>query len=637
MSLSTSTIPARKIHSFHGGIHPPENKSQSLGEAIRFAGVPDSLVLPLSQHIGAPAVPVVAVGDTVAKGDCIARAEGLVSVPVHAPTSGTIAAIENRPIPHPSGLDDLCIVIEPDGQDRWRERKPVQDFRKLDANALLEVIRNAGIAGMGGAGFPTGFKLNARDRREINTLILNGTECEPYITSDHALMRERATELAQGIAILTYLLKPGEVLLGVEDNKLDVVPGLQAALDGHDFSALAGRECSAEVVTFPTKYPSGGEKQLIEILTGKQVPAGGLPADIGIVCQNLGTSVAIADAVLRDQPLVSRITTLTGEALSRQCNLEVLLGTPIEFLLQQCGYRAETNNRLIMGGPMMGFALTDTRMPVVKTSNCILAPSEQELPTPPPAQPCIRCGFCAEACPVSLLPQQLYWFAQGKELEKLEQHNIADCIECGACSYVCPSHIPLVQYYRASKAEIRERDRDMRQAEYAKQRFDARQQRLQRLEEEKIAARKARQAKAAANAKRVDGEDPKAAAVAAALARVEAKKAQAAEDASADSANNAANKAASTAAADAGNAEDDPVARALKNRKAQQQAVASDPLAAAQKALDSAKARLQKAEQRLADAERDGHEHIDEFRKAVDKGRHKLASAEQALAEMQSE
>ncbi|NNC55601.1 MAG: electron transport complex subunit RsxC, partial [Pseudomonadales bacterium] len=361
--------------------------------------------------------------------------------------------------------------------------------------------------------------------------------CEPYITSDHALMRERAEEIAQGIGILARLLKPREILLGIEDNKADVVENLQRELRAHDFSALCGRECSAEVITFPTKYPSGGEKQLIEILTGKQVPAGGLPAKLGIVCQNLGTAVAIADAVLRDKPLISRITTVTGEAVTTPCNFEVLLGTPVEDLLQACGYNAAQNNRLVMGGPMMGFALLDTRVPIVKTTNCLLAPTEAELPTPPPAQPCIRCGFCAEACPASLLPQQLYWFAQGKELEKLEEHNIADCIECGACSYVCPSNIPLVQYYRAAKAEIRERDRDMQQAEYAKKRFDARQERLQRLEEEKLAARKARQAKAAArsaqharqNANEISGEsgdaDPKATAVAAAIARVEAKKA----------------------------------------------------------------------------------------------------------------
>ncbi|MGB5326090.1 MAG: electron transport complex subunit RsxC [Pseudomonadales bacterium] len=538
----------RKIWDIHGGIHPPENKSQSLGERIRPAGLPQELVLPVSQHIGAPAVPIVSVGETVLKGQCIARAEGLVSVPVHAPSSGLVQAIENRPIPHPSGLDDLCIVIAPDGDERWRELQPVGDYRRCDSNQLLELIRNGGIAGMGGAGFPTGFKLDTRGKHAIDTLILNGTECEPYITSDHALMRERATELAEGIAILAKLLRPKEILLGVEDNKLDVVDGLQQALAAHDFSALSERDCAAEVVTFPTRYPSGGEKQLIEILTGKQVPAGGLPADIGIVCQNLGTAVAIADAVLRDRPLISRITTLTGNALAKRCNLEVLLGTPVDFLLQQCGYKPEQNKRLIMGGPMMGFALLDTRMPVIKTTNCILAPTETELPTPPPAQPCIRCGFCAEACPASLLPQQLFWFAQGKELEKLEQHNIADCIECGACSYVCPSNIPLVQYYRASKAEIRERDRDMRQAEYAKQRFDSRQERLQRLEQEKIAARKSRQAKAAAKRQAGDAaevaansDDPKAAAIAAALARVaankEAKKAaeaQAAEKPAAD-------------------------------------------------------------------------------------------------------
>lgn len=614
----------RKIWDIHGGIHPPENKTQSLDHAIEFAGIPAQLILPVSQHIGAAAAPIVQVGDTVLKGQCIAEAVGAVSVPIHAPSSGTITAIEDRPIAHPSGFDDLCIVIDTDGKDTWHKPPSTRDFTQLDKATLVELIRDHGIAGMGGAGFPTSIKLNMRKPSNIKTLILNGTECEPYITSDHILMREHSRKLAQGIAILAKLVQPEEILLGVEDNKLDVVAGLQDALKQHDFSALTGKPTSAEVITFPTKYPSGGEKQLIEILTGKQVPTGSLPASLGIVCQNLGTAVAISDAVINDRPLISRITTVTGQAVAQPRNFEVLLGTPVEFLLARSGYNASANNRLVMGGPMMGFTLLDITMPVVKTTNCILAPTEAELPSPPPAQACIRCGLCAEACPASLLPQQLFWFAQGKELEKLEQHNIADCIECGACSYVCPSNIPLVQYYRASKAEIRQRDADMQQAEHAKVRFDARQERLDRLEAEKIAARQARQAKAAANKAAQAGQDPKAAAVAAALARVGAKKSalEAANDAPASDPTPAA-----TLATDS----DDPVQRAIAKRATQQQADAANPAAVLQRAVESAEARLAKAKLRLSNADIEHDNNVDAFKLAVDKCQSKLNQARAAL------
>lgn len=529
----------RKTWDIHGGVHPPENKHQSLGKPIAFAGIPETLVLPVSQHIGATAKPVVSVGDRVLKGQCIAAPEGFVSVPVHASSSGTVLALENRAVPHQSGLEDLCIVIETDGLDQWRSRESRDGINDLNPSELATIVRDAGIAGMGGAGFPTAVKLSPPPNIVISTLIINCTECEPYITSDHALLRERYEQLAEGIGVLSRILSPNEVIIGIEDNKPDIVDSIRASTARINFEQLTGKTVSCDVVTFPTKYPSGGEKQLIEILTGKQVPSGGLPSQLGIVCQNAGTTVAIADAVYRDQPLVSRITTLTGNALSQPCNYEVLLGTPIEYLLEKSGYNPAQGNRIIMGGPMMGFSLTSTHVPVVKTTNCILAPAESELPAPPPAQACIRCGLCAEACPVSLLPQQLYWFAKGKELEKLEQHNLADCIECGACSYVCPSHIPLVQYYRASKTEIRQREIDMRQAEQSKLRFDARQERLQRLEEEKIAARKARKARAAAKQKAAgttasSGQSSadkdkaaKAAAIADALERVKKKKAEA--------------------------------------------------------------------------------------------------------------
>ncbi|MFV0276594.1 MAG: electron transport complex subunit RsxC, partial [Parahaliea sp.] len=483
----------RKIFDFHGGVHPPENKQQSLGAPIRDAGVPAQLVVPLSQHIGAPAKAIVAVGERVLKGQPIAEAGGFVSVPQHAPSSGTVTAIEERPIPHPSGLHASCVVIDCDGADQWLEHRGVDNYESESAANLLALIRAAGIAGMGGAGFPAAVKLGTR--APIDTLIINGTECEPYITADDALMREQAAEIVAGARILRHIIGPKETLIGVEDNKPEGIAALRSAAQG----------TGIEVVVFPTKYPSGGEKQLIEILTGKQVPSGGLPAEVGVVCQNVGTAVAVYEAVVLGRPLISRITTVTGEALARPGNFRVLLGTPMSHLLALAGFAPQPSQRLVMGGPMMGFTLTDTAVPVVKTSNCLLAPAATELPAPPPAQVCIRCGLCAQACPASLLPQQLFWFARGKEYDKLEQHNLFDCIECGACSWSCPSHIPLVQYYRASKADILQQRRDHEKSEQSRLRFEARQERLAREEADKEAKRAARKQAAQQRAQQAAG------------------------------------------------------------------------------------------------------------------------------------
>ena len=572
----------RKLFDFHGGIHPPENKHQSLSEPIRSAGIPRELVLPLSQHTGAAAAPVVRPGEQVLKGQLLAAASSLVSAPVHAPTSGTVSAIEERPVPHPSGLSAPCIVLECDGQDRWAELPPPPaDYRELEAPALLERIRDAGIAGMGGAGFPTAVKLTSGIHHRIDTLIINGTECEPYITADDSLMRERAADILEGVAVLRHILRPREVLIGLEDNKPEAIEALRHAIGDQP----------VEVAVFPTKYPSGGEKQLIEILTGRQVPSGGLPADIGIVCQNVGTAVAVRDAVVHGRPLISRITTVTGEAVARPGNFEVLLGTPMHYLLEQAGWDPARSGRLVMGGPMMGFTVTHPEAPVIKTSNCLLVPTEKELPSPPPAQACIRCGLCAEACPASLLPQQLFWFARGKESEKLEQHNLFDCIECGACAWVCPSHIPLVQYYRAAKADIIQQRRDHEKAEHSRLRFEARQARLEREEAEreaKRAARKQAAEKRAQAAAAQGGEDP----IQAAIARAQAKKA------------------------------------------AQQQAPEASPEEKAAAARQAAEAKLAKMQKRLADARAAGEEDkiVTALEASVKKLEEKLASLEEPAA-----
>ncbi len=505
----------RVIHDIPGGIHPPERKALSRPGQLRELPLPNRLVLPMRQHIGAPASPIVKEGDRVLGGQCIAEATTSMSVAVHAPTSGTIVRIGAHPIAHASGLDDLCIELETDGSDQWLSHSGVTDYRAQSPETLMAHIQQAGIAGLGGAGFPTAVKLLARERGPIETLIINGTECEPYITADDTLMQCEASAIIEGAQILAYIVGAANIVIAVEDNKPDALAAMTAA---------AGADI--EVATFPTKYPSGGEKQLITILTGKEVPRGGIPADIGIVCQNPGTAVAVRDAIVHGKPLTHRVITLTGEALTSPGNVRAPLGTPVETLMEFAGFQPPMHPRVIHGGPMMGFALASLAAPVIKTTNCLLAPTPDELPLPQPAQACIRCGLCAEACPASLLPQQLYWYAQAKDQQQLEKHHLFDCIECGACAWVCPSNIPLVQYYRASKAYVVDARQEKQRSENAMHRFEARQSRVAHEAQEREAKRAERKAAAAAKAA-ASGEDP----VQAAIARAAARKAAQAETA----------------------------------------------------------------------------------------------------------
>ena len=470
------------IHPLRGGVHPPQHKSLSNQQPIQRAPLPKQLIVPLLQHLGSVTEARVNVGDYVLKGQLIADSTHLISAPVHAPSSGTVSFIGPQPYPHASGQLMDAIVIDTDGLDQWCALEALAHFQQASATELLEKIHQAGISGLGGGGFPTAVKLSPTSNQPIETLIINGAECEPYITADDVLMREKAPQLLLGIDILVQILQPENVLIAIEDNKPEAIAAVRGALQSRRY----------QVIAIPTVYPSGGERQLIEILTGQQVPSAQLPAQLGILCQNVGTAVAVHDAVIEGKPLISRITTLTGQALQKPMNVECLIGTPAIELLEFAGLQKAQMSRLIVGGPMMGFTLPALDAPIIKTSNCLLAATAQELPAPPPALPCIRCGDCAEVCPANLLPQQLHFYALGDDHPQLQAHNLFDCIECGACAYVCPSSIPLVQYYRAAKADIREQAQKLAKAEHAKQRFEFRQERLRLEEERKEAERQAR-------------------------------------------------------------------------------------------------------------------------------------------------
>ncbi|MEW6120247.1 MAG: electron transport complex subunit RsxC [Pseudomonadota bacterium] len=518
----------RELFRFKGGVHPPEHKAESNGRPVHAAPLPRELVIPLRQHIGNPAKPVVNVGDRVLKGQLIGTADGTISAAVHASSSGTVVAIEPRTMPHASGLPDTCIVIETDGRNEWIAHAPV-DYRNLPPAELRMLLRDMGLAGLGGAVFPSAVKLDPGPTHPCPTLILNGGECEPWITCDDVLMRHHADEILQGAAIMQHLLGCTEILVGIEANKPEAIAAMETAVAKLDFPV--------EVVAVPSIYPGGGAKQMIEVLTGRQVPSGKLSTDIGIQVFNVGTAHALARAVNHGEPMLSRLVTVTGHVLRPQ-NFEVLIGTPMQALIDLAGDRDGTTG-VLMGGPMMGVPMPNAHVPVVKATNCILVQSRELFPPLPRALPCIRCTRCANACPAELQPQELFRFAKAGDFGRAQEYHLFDCIECGCCSYVCPSHIPLVDYYRYAKSEIWAREREKRAADLARERHEFRQFRLEREKQEKaekLAAKAAaKRAELAAEAPSgvtsagaAPDADAKRALIAAALARAQAKKAEAA-------------------------------------------------------------------------------------------------------------
>ncbi|MFZ4259784.1 electron transport complex subunit RsxC [Raoultella terrigena] len=576
-----------KVWDFNGGIHPPEMKTQSNGTPLRQVSLAQQFVIPLKQHIGAEGELCVQPGDRVLRGQPLTRGWGKM-LPVHAPTSGVVSAIAPHSTAHPSALAEMSVIIDADGEDRWIERDGWSDYQSKSREELIERIHQFGVAGLGGAGFPTGIKLRGGGDK-IDTLIINAAECEPYITADDRLMQDCAAQIIDGIRILAHILQPSQVLIGIEDNKPQAISMLRAVLsDAHGISLRV----------IPTKYPSGGAKQLTQILTGKQVPHGGRSSDIGILMQNVGTAYAVKRAVIDGEPLTERVVTLTGEAVSRPGNVWARLGTPVRHLLDDAGFCPSAEPMVIMGGPLMGFTLPWLDVPVVKITNCLLAPSASEMGEAEEEKGCIRCSACADACPADLLPQQLYWFSKGQQHDKATTHNLADCIECGACAWVCPSNIPLVQYFRQEKAEIAEIRLEEKRAAEAKARFEARQARLERDK----AARLERHKQSAVQPAAKDS-----AAINAALARVREKQQDAAQPIVVQAGAKPDNSEA-IAAREARKAQ----ARARKNELAESAPEPSagadlDPRKAAVEAA-IARSRARKAEQQQAEATADAPE-----------------------------
>lgn len=498
------------LHAFHGGLRLRHNKAISCRHPLSRPPLPAQLVVPLLQHRGQPAEALVTPGQVVLKGDLIGRA-ATNGAHVHAPTSGTVEALETRGMAHVSGRPGPCVVIRPDGEERWRRLSPLSDWREADPSILLKQLRAAGIVGLGGGVYPTDEKAgSAGERGVIETLILNGAECEPYIACDEMLMREAPERVLEGARILAAAVGARRVVLAYEDpaerrrEAGEVVftsDSESAGIMGRDATAASALQRAAErlgagspeLIKVPARYPEGGERQLIETLTGREVPEGSLPTDMGLLVQNVGTAAAVYDAIVEGKPLIERVVTVTGNGVREPRNFLALIGTPVAHLVEAAGGYTDSVARLVVGGPMMGYPLPHDAEPVVKASNCLLALDADDIRTSQPEMPCIRCGDCVPVCPSRLLPQELQFYARGGRWDEVEALGVNACIECGCCDAVCPSHIPLAGWFRFAKGELRKQDRERVAANHARERFEAREARLaqeRRAREERAARRK---------------------------------------------------------------------------------------------------------------------------------------------------
>jgi electron transport complex protein RnfC len=478
-----------KLFKIRGGVHPHDHKHLAAEQAIEDLPMPALLHIPLQQHIGAPAKPAVRRGQQVAKGELLALSQGAISAPVHAPTSGRVMGVGSYPAHHASGLSVRTVTLKPDGEDRWADDiQGVPDPFALEPAEIAARVAAAGIVGMGGATFPSAVKLNLRTRYRLHTLVINGAECEPYLTCDDRLMREQADQVVNGVRIMAHALGVDRIIIAIENNK----PQAQAAM-----ALAAAVDSRIRIARLPTRYPMGSEKHLVQALTGRETPARGLTADIGVVVHNGATAFAVHEALVQGRPLVSRVVTVSGAAISRPRNLRVPLGARVQDLLDHCGGFAEEPARLISGGPMMGQPLPSTRVPMVKGSNGVLALTAREVDQREP-MPCIRCATCVQACPCGLMPLEMAAHTRAGDLEGAVGLGLMDCIGCGSCAYVCPAHIPLVQFFNYAKGEMAARGRAKQKQTETKRLAEQRTARMEAIKQAKREAMAKRKREAAA-------------------------------------------------------------------------------------------------------------------------------------------
>ncbi len=478
-----------KLFKIRGGVHPNENKQATAGCSISPVPLADRLFIPLQQHIGAPAEPIVKRGDVVLKGQLLANSQGVISAPVHAPTSGKVIAIGKHPAPHPSGLPVRTVIIEPDGDQRWIDiNLPYQDPFSLDPDEIATRVAAAGIVGMGGATFPSAVKLNLRKRFKLKQLVINAAECEPYLTCDDQLMREHANEIIDGICIMMHALQVKKALIAIEANKPEAIKAMEEA---------SKTLPEVSVVTVPVRYPMGSEKHLVQTLTGKETPARALTADIGIVVHNVATAHAVQQCIRHGRPLIDRVVTVSGGAVKNPGNYLTPIGTPVSMLVDIAGGFNSEPARIISGGPMMGQPLPGLQVPIVKGSGGILALTSAEA-AQKQVMPCIRCGSCVTACPCGLLPLEMANRARNNDLDGSVKFGLMDCIACGSCAYVCPSHIPLVQYFNFAKGALTEKQRAQHKQEETKRLAEARNNRMEEIARAKREAMEKRKAEMAA-------------------------------------------------------------------------------------------------------------------------------------------
>ncbi len=488
-----------RLHHFRGGVHPPGRKQFSTDQPIQSLPLPPRLYLPLQQHAGGPALPVVSVGQKVAKGELLARAQSAISAPLHAPSSGTVVDIGQFTAPHVSGLPIPTLVLDTDGEGRWLEDEPPPDPFSLDPEEVATRIGDAGIVGMGGASFPAAVKLSKARQAGVHTLVVNGAECEPYVTCDDRLMRERAAEIVDGAAIMLHALQASRALVAVEDNKPEAIQSLREAC-AHD--------PRFQVLSLPTRYPTGSAKHLIQLLTGLECPAGEPGTEVtGVLVHNVGTAYAVRQALRHGQPLISRIVTVSGGAVAEPRNLEVPLGALAADLLAYCGGVNAALSRVLLGGPMMGQPLPSLQTPVVKGSNGILALTAAELGPEQPPAPCVRCGRCVESCPMGLLPVEMSKRVRHDDWAGTLAFGLNDCMACGSCAYACPSRVPLLQYFAHARGAVAEQRRAEQKAQYTRQLMEQRQARLARQEQARADAAAQRHAAKQRRAATVTEED----------------------------------------------------------------------------------------------------------------------------------